>query len=582
MSDLLGGSAFQLAAFLAAAVIAGALSVRLRQPSVILLIIAGALIGPHMLGIVTDSSLVELFSTVGAVFLLFAIGLEFSISKLISSGFRAAVVTFFKMGTIFFFGYQAGMLLGAGILGSLALGIMFSITSTSIMVKILEQKRMLKRQEFPFLFSALVIEDVVAVAALTFLSSLSSGASPTIEGTAFSIFFAIAVLVITYRVLRILLTRYAGQLMRYQTNDTKIFLALSLCTALALFASVLGLQPAIGAFMAGMVISALPNSRPIEYSVKPFILSFSSLFFLAVGTMLDPAIIISQIWVLLPLSLFFVLVMFFTVCFYNYMAGFNSASAVFAGSSMVVVGEFSLLIATTMSGFGHGLNLLGLVSLSILISTICASFLLDNQKRIDAAIKRRLPYRAKHTLTKFSDYFKLVIADFELGGAFSKMLFARVRTMVNDLVRFAVVAFCFLVLYWLFGSRTISVDSHRIRISLLILLASLPFVFFPIYRILLNLAAILDALARSITHVGNEESDYGRKLVRNVLASTFLIFAALDVPIFVAIFQLPSVFNLLNIPLILLALLFIWSILGNVPGHIRRFRDGGRKAAEKQ
>ena len=176
----------QFSFFIVFALLGTMLSIRLRQPYVVGLLIFGMLAGPHVFGTVSDEGLISTFSELGAILMLFTVGIEFSISRIIKSGMRAVLITAFKMGLLFLFGYEAALHFGFDLTGALVAGTMLSITSTAIMFKTVTEKGMAKNKTMPLLFSMLIVEDLVAVAALTFFSSLGAG-SPTYEDKAVSV-----------------------------------------------------------------------------------------------------------------------------------------------------------------------------------------------------------------------------------------------------------------------------------------------------------------------------------------------------------------------------------------------------------
>src|SRR3989344_2771927 len=154
-------------------ILGGVLAVRFKQPSVLGLLIVGAIVGPYSLGFIKDTSLIEAAIEIGAILLLFTIGIEFSLEHLFNYGFRANIIAGIKLGTGFLLGYMASILLGFDVITSLYIGVILSITSTVIVIKILEQKGMSKRGEITLLITILILEDIFGVFALTFFSSLN-------------------------------------------------------------------------------------------------------------------------------------------------------------------------------------------------------------------------------------------------------------------------------------------------------------------------------------------------------------------------------------------------------------------------
>src|SRR3989338_9033364 len=211
---------FELALILLFSIIGGVLAVRLRQPSVIGLILVGAVVGPYNLGLIKDVSLINNSIEIGAILLLFTVGIEFSIQRLLNLGVRVFFVAATKLGIVFFVSYYTSFLLGFSLITSIYLGVILSITSTVIVIKILDQKGMLKRQELPLLIAVLIIEDIFGVFALTFFSGLNT----QVDLKPFNLFarllLSLLIMLISYIVLRRILSRLISWLVKYSTEDT--------------------------------------------------------------------------------------------------------------------------------------------------------------------------------------------------------------------------------------------------------------------------------------------------------------------------------------------------------------------------
>ena len=154
------------------AIVGGIIASRFRQPAVFGLLLVGAVIGPSSLNLVQDLSMIRMMAEFGAILILFIIGLEFDVSKLMKLGARSILIGFLKFAIVLFFGYEATLLLGFSAKAALFVGVVLSFSSTVVIIKVLEQKDMFSRREVPLLVAVLIIEDVIAVLALTFFSGI--------------------------------------------------------------------------------------------------------------------------------------------------------------------------------------------------------------------------------------------------------------------------------------------------------------------------------------------------------------------------------------------------------------------------
>ncbi|MFH1257628.1 MAG: cation:proton antiporter, partial [Candidatus Micrarchaeota archaeon] len=260
------------------ATIGGALAIRFKQPAVLGLLVMGAIVGPHYLALVPDSEMLTAFADIGAVLLLFTIGIEFNVNKLSKLGTRVFLIALFKLGIVFLLSYELGSIFGIfselGSLGPLYLGAILSITSTAIVVRILEQKEMINRKEVPILVAMLIVEDLFAIFALTVFSGTNAGHSPTSINLLLSIITALAILSAVYLVMLRLLRIVFDWLVKYQAGETMVLTALSLGVGMSYLAQAepLNLTPSIGAFLAGSLVASLPKGEELERAISPFAL----------------------------------------------------------------------------------------------------------------------------------------------------------------------------------------------------------------------------------------------------------------------------------------------------------------------
>ncbi|MFH1199731.1 MAG: cation:proton antiporter, partial [Candidatus Micrarchaeota archaeon] len=277
------------------ATLAGLIANRLRMPPVLGLLAVGAVIGPNVLGWVEQNSVVVSFADIGAILLLFTIGFEFSLSKLFAFGKRSFFIALVKLAIIFFLTFELSSLAGLDATSSAAIAAIIAITSTALMIKIIEQRGLKDREEIPLLLGTLVIEDVFAVFALTMISSLGVSSIGPIAVFG-KIVWAIALLSSAYFVLFLALNKVFDWITTYQAKETMIFLALSIGIGLSYLAQYLGLTPSIGAFLAGSLVASMPRAKILEESIIPFSLAFSSIFFVSIGMLINLHSVWANIW----------------------------------------------------------------------------------------------------------------------------------------------------------------------------------------------------------------------------------------------------------------------------------------------
>ena len=404
------------------ATIAGVLANRVRVPPVLGLLLIGAIVGPNFLALVSQSDTVELFSEIGATLLLFAIGVEFSMSKLAKLGIRVLGIAVAKLAVIFFLSFQLASLLGFSSIGALYVGAILAITSTALMIKIVEQKALLSREEVPLLIATLIIEDLFAVFAMAVFSGLGDGGAST-RGLAYSITFSILALIVAYAVLMKVLGWVLDYFIKYQAAETTTLLALGVGVGFSYFAQIIGLAPSIGAFLAGSMIASLPKGTLLEKSIHPFVLAFSSIFFLSIGMLINFSSIQQNLLVIAVLVIANLLFKFMGTYSSTYLFGFSSKQSFFAGLAMLPVGEFSLLIAkqgTPVVGF----DLIGFTSATVFFSTLASALLIGKFESLNNLFVRFVPKPVRNTAVEASYSFSEAISSIDSAG---KTSFGAVR-----------------------------------------------------------------------------------------------------------------------------------------------------------
>ncbi len=535
------------------AALAGMLSVRLRLPPVAGLLVAGMVIGPNLLHLV-DLPTIEAFAEIGSVLLLFMIGVEFSISKLLSTGLRAVLSSMMLVFLMFTLMHELALLLGFDNITALFIGSMFSMSSTAIMMKLLEQKKLIERQEVPILIAMLIIEDIVAVFMLTFFSSLKSGGYAG-DGLIGAIIVSMGILAFGYIILLRVLQKFSQIFLQYQAEDTLILFSFTLGIGMSVIASLLGLTPAIGAFLAGSIIAGLPNGRDFEHSIRPFSHVFSSFFFLSVGMMIDPsALLQSADLALILIGSFMVLVVLMAALTF-YLISTSGRSSFFAGVAMLPLGEFSLLIAKESVGL-TSVNLVGIASFGVLVTSLACSVMLSHSERLYLWFKSHLPPKFLSTLKDSSSYFLNVISSFEPEGYFHRLLMSELKAGYSDIIYILAASMFYIVartyLQFPVSLGGIAFTASAGLLALLIMISLVPLV-----RLVISAKHLFDALSMIFSRTSPTATKGA--ILRNVLIGSVLLMLFANFYIIVDILLLPRVFNWLAIVFAVISVFFFWS-----------------------
>ena len=327
----------------------------MKQPVVLGYIVAGVLVGPYVLGDSwVDPHNVEAWGNVGVLFVLFCIGLEFRIKNLISSGKVAAIGALTIIGGMMLLGYGVGKWAGMDMMNALFLAGMLCMSSTTIVMKAIDEAGLSKERFVKGATSILIIEDVVAVVLMVLLSSIAI--KHQFEGM--ELLKKVGVLAITLVVWFVFGILIIPTLLRkvknYLNDETLIILALGLCLGMVLTAEEAGFSSALGAFVMGTILAETVESHRIEKMMTPLKNVFAAIFFVSVGMMINPSSMVEYWSSILLVSAVIVIGMIIFGTLGCWWGGESMRDAMQTGFSFVQIGEFSFIIA----GLGTTLGVL--------------------------------------------------------------------------------------------------------------------------------------------------------------------------------------------------------------------------------
>ena len=320
----------------------------LKQPVILGYIVAGVLAGPSvsLFPTATDTVDIKTWGEIGVIFLLFAMGLDFSFKKLMHVGTTAAVATVTIVCGMMTAGYMTGSLMGFSHMSSLFLGGMLSMSSTAIVFKAFNDMGLMQQRFTGIVLGILVVEDLMAVVMMVMLSTLA--ASQQFEGMAMlESVLKLAAFLVFWSVLGIyLMPTLLKRMRRYLTDEILLIASLGLCLGMVMVAVKAGFSSSLGAFVMGSLLAETSESAKIKRIVQPVKDLFAAIFFVSVGMMINPGVIAQYI---LPILALVGLVLIGQVVFGSFgavLSGQPLKEAVQAGFSLTQVGEFSFIIAS--------------------------------------------------------------------------------------------------------------------------------------------------------------------------------------------------------------------------------------------
>ncbi|KXY45290.1 sodium:proton antiporter [Bacillus cereus] len=342
---------FQIALILLSTKLAGDLSVRLGQPSVLGKLIVGIVIGPALLGWIENSELLTQLSNVGVILLMFMAGLETDLEELNANRNSSLAVALGGIVLPFVGGYIAGLVVGMEQGNAVFLGLLLCATSVSISVQTLRDLGKMKTRESTTMLGAAVFDDILVVILLAFAMSFlgTDDVNLTMVILKKVVFFASIILIGWKGVPAIM--RWLSPL---RVSESIVSAALIICFSFAYFGERLGIAGIIGAFAAGIAISQTNYKHEVEKKVEPIAYAmFVPIFFVSIGMNITFDGIGDQIWFILALTVIAVFTKLIGCGFGARMTGFDAKSSAIIGAGMVSRGEVALIIAGT--GLSSGL-----------------------------------------------------------------------------------------------------------------------------------------------------------------------------------------------------------------------------------
>lgn len=368
---------------------------KLKQPLVLGYIVAGFLAGPYMpyTPTIGDMDECEQWGQIGVIILMFTLGLEFSFKKIIQMGVSPIICACLIMAGMIGVGNVAGGLFGWNSMDSMFLGGMLAMSSTTIIYKAYDDLGLRHKHFAGNVLSVLIIEDILGILLMVVLSTIA--ATRRFEGMALmeSLFGLSSVLLIWFLVgiyiLPILLKRYK----RYMNRETLMIVSLALCFLLVLISTHAGYSPAFGAFMMGSILAETVEAEQIEKAVEPVRDLFGAIFFVSVGMMVNPEVLLAYWPVILVLTISIVFSQMIIGTLSYLLTGSSLSDSVHSGFSMVQIGEFAFILAVLGEQLGVTSGKLYPIVVAVsIITTFITPYMIKLSDPVSRMLERNINY----------------------------------------------------------------------------------------------------------------------------------------------------------------------------------------------
>ena len=405
---------------------------KLKQPLVLGYVVAGFLASPHMpfTPSVMDSANIKTWADIGVIFLLFALGLEFSFKKIVKVGGSAIIAACTIIFCMILLGIGVGMSFGWHRMDSLFLGGMIAMSSTTIIYKAFDDLGLRKKQFTGLVLSILILEDILAIVLMVMLSTMA--VSHNFEGTEMleSIGKLLFFLILWFVVGIYLIPEFLKRCRKLMGEETLLIVSLALCFGMVVMAANTGFSAAFGAFIMGSILAETIEAESIDRLVKPVKDLFGAIFFVSVGMMVDPAMIVEYAIPIIVITLAVIL------------SGKPLKTAMQCGFSLTQIGEFAFIIAS----LGVSLHVTSdflypiVVAVSV-ITTFLTPYMIRLAEPASTFVDAHLPESWRKFLMRYSSGSQTALNHENL---WKKLLIAMVRiTVVYSIVSISIIALSF-------------------------------------------------------------------------------------------------------------------------------------------
>lgn len=377
---------------------------RIKQPLILGYILAGFLISPYfpLFTTVTDTQSIHTWSEIGIIFLMFHLGLEFNLHKLASVGSTAIITTAVGVAGMLGIGYATGMLLGFGATNSICLGGMLAMSSTTIIIKVFDELK-IKGKYTELVFGTLVIQDIVGIFMMVILSTLS--ASKNISGLEVmgSLLLMVLYLIIWLIFGIYLIPTFFNKTIKLMNDEMLLVVSIGICFGMVLLADWLGFSTALGAFLSGSLLAGTVHVERVETLTKGVKDLFGAVFFISVGMMVEPGMIVKYILPIAVITIVTLVGKLLCNCAGMLVSGQSLPNALSGGFALAQIGEFAFIIAS----FGIGLGVIDdyiypiVVAVSV-ITTFTTPFCIKAAPHCVACLDHVLPEKVKTNLSRYT------------------------------------------------------------------------------------------------------------------------------------------------------------------------------------
>ena len=378
---------------------------KLKQPLVLGYIVAGFLVSPHMpyTMSVIDESDIKTWADIGVIFTLFSLGLDFSFKKIVKMGASPIIATVVIVFSMMMLGISVGHGFGWSKMDCIFLGGMLAMSSTTIIYKAFDDMGLRQQKFAGMVMSVLILEDILAIVMMVMLSAIAGGSNPDGEQMLGSIVKIGFFLVLWFIVGIFAIPWFLRSVRKLVNNETLLIVALGLCCGMAVLSTKVGFSSAFGAFVMGSILAETVEAEKIIKLVEPVKNLFGAIFFVSVGMLVDPKILLEYALPILALVCTILVGQAILGTLGFMLGGESLKSAMRCGFSMSQIGEFSFIIASLGLSLGVISNFLYPVVVAVsVITTFLTPYMIRLATPTYLVMEKHLPDKLINVLNHFA------------------------------------------------------------------------------------------------------------------------------------------------------------------------------------
>jgi CPA2 family monovalent cation:H+ antiporter-2 len=365
---------------------------RLKQPVVFGYLVAGMIVGPYLpIPLAADEKVLQALSELGVILLMFSLGLEFRLQKVGQIAATSGLAALLETSTMMGLGYLAGYLLGFTSIESIFTGAIVAISSTTIIARAFDEKGIVGRLR-EIVFGILIVEDLIAIILIALLTAIATGAGLSTKSLIITVVRLVTFLVGLVGIGILVVPRFVHSIVKLERDESTLVGAIGICFAAASVAYLFGYSVALGAFIVGSLVAESGESARIERLVHPVRDMFVAIFFVSVGSLIDPRLVLEHWGAVLFLSAIVMVGKVVAVSAGAFITGAGLRQSIQSGMSLAQIGEFSFIIAGL--GMSEGVIRPFMYAVAVAVSAITTLFtpsLIRVAEPVAMWVDRKLP-----------------------------------------------------------------------------------------------------------------------------------------------------------------------------------------------